>query len=171
MTRFPTRAIAALLLCAGTTAAAASGPQRRLASTDPPPVAPLTLEPGCSPTHANVGTLSASWRGSRTAPVAQRVDITTHKGGFDKGLFVTLDRLQRGARTRRLPASNLPEKFFRAALDLTATSVAVDPAGVVRLELEGVQPGLYYTVRTAAGSATIPIPPCLEDRDERGRRR
>ena len=136
----------------------------------------MRVEPGCSDTRPGVATLRVSWRGGRADLARQRLDISAHKGGFEKGLFVTLDRIERGGRTRRSSPPDLPIRFFRTALALTATSVDVDRgADAARVDLEGVQPGLYYFVRMSTGSArgwtsgptlSQPIPPCIVEADE-----
>jgi hypothetical protein len=142
--------------------------------------AQLTLGSGCSATRPGVAALNVSWQGARRDLGRQRLDITAHKDGFERGLFVTLDRIERGASTRRPAAKNLPVRFFRTALDLTATSVAVVTPGSLRVVLDGVQPGLYYFVRLSTEGprgrsvgpvVRQPIQPCIVEEDEVQRRR
>jgi hypothetical protein len=158
------------LLCAVTLGASAVAVHRRDRPPEPAAMTALSAEAGCSASRAGMATLSVSWPGARAAVAQSRLDITAHKGGFEKGLFVTLDRIEPGARTRIPSATRLPVSFFRTALALTATSVAADPAGSVRVELEGVQPGLYYFVRVGASTASAPVEPCINEGDEPRRR-
>jgi hypothetical protein len=165
------RSIFVALLCAVILSASPVAARRQDRPPEPSPIGTLSAEAGCSVNRPGGATLSVSWRGSRAGLARQQLDITAHKRGFEQGLFVTLDRIEHGGRARQSLSTRLPATFFRAALDLTATSVTVDPTGAVRVELEGARAGLYYFVRVAGATARAAVGPCINEGEEPRRRR
>lgn len=133
----------------------------------------FTADTTCTRGSGRVPALLLSWRPDTTLD-NQRLEISAHSGGFDKGLFAILDPVKNNVRTRRA-GPEVPVDFFQSVLQLVAGSVTVDRRGGVRLELDGLQPNLYYFVRVASKSArgwmVSPTlrqlaPPCLTDGSE-----
>jgi hypothetical protein len=130
-----------------------------VAETDKTSILYMQLETDCSQQRANMGVLIVSWSADRARLEKQRIDITVHKGGFDRPLFVTLWPIEMGARSIAIDSSLLPRKFQSSALDLEVVRLqagAKDTA--VSVVLDGLQPGLNYFSRilTLSGKTWVP---------------
>jgi hypothetical protein len=116
--------------------------------TDTSSILNMQLETDCSRKRANMGVLIVSWSGDRRQLGKQRIDITVHKGGFEKSLFATLWPIDMGGRTIAADISLLPREFLSATLDLEVVRLAAgDNDAAVTVVLDGLQPGLNYFSR------------------------
>ncbi len=150
--------------------------------------ADLTCEVYCSETKLRTVNAKLSWIGPSVAPearpgdelaggtepVAEQLQTTVYKGGFDKDLYASF--LLSGEAAEPRPASDLP------AYDLEVLGVErppeLRPSGTddeparTTVEIEGLEPGMSYTwrvvIETAGGqeiteTVTCEAPTCTAD--------
>ena len=134
----------------------------------------LSCEVYCSETKLRTANARISWDGTgalagrasasaaSAAPVAQELQTTVFKGGYDKDLYASFSTLDSGQRAAARTASALPEPSMRA-YDLSivpaaqpdarvAASAAV-PASRTSVDVEGLEPGMRYTWRVVFATA------------------
>ncbi len=129
----------------------------------------LTCEVYCSETRLRTANARVSWIGpgmfqgpaaASAAPVAEQLQTTVYKDGYDKDLYASFSTLGSGAGLSPQAAAVLPEPEMRA-YDLSILRVAepsplaasaADPAARTSVEVEGLEPGMRYTWRIVFGT-------------------
>ncbi len=133
----------------------------------------LTCEVYCSETRLRTANARISWIGpgmfqgasaASASPVAEQLQTTVYKNGYDKDLYASFSTLGSGQGLSAASASALPEPEMRA-YDLQILQVAEptaapgelsasseEPAARTSVEVEGLEPGMRYTWRIVFGS-------------------
>ena len=134
----------------------------------------LTCEVYCSEIRLRIANARISWIGPgmfqggpspAASPVAEQLQTTVFKDGYDKDLYASFSTLGDGQGLSPQAAAVLPEPQMRA-YDLSILDVAQptagpgllaasadDPAARTSVEVEGLEPGMRYTWRIVFSTA------------------
>lgn len=127
----------------------------------------------CTRTGVQTPILALRWRATRQELAVQRLDLTAHKRGFDRQMYLSVWPITNGQRAQPAPLARFPEEFPVETLTATVTMLdAGQPDGTVVMRLGGMEPGMQYTIRVLTlgddgwvrgGEAIADFPICVGD--------
>jgi hypothetical protein len=136
----------------------------------------LRVELSCSETKLRTSVAKLSWSSDPQLHARQRIDLTAHQDGFERGLYASLWPLQRGQEPQASALARRQERFSDPSL-LPRLEELAEPARqrARSARLEGLEPGVIYRFRiatwtgqswTSGPGVEAEGPLCVADLDE-----